>query len=76
MSRSLSPFLIEWIAFIKPCLTRYEGKVADHNFGSLIRTNAEEEYSESNTIFGASRDPVSGSATEIVPSDASAVFGF
>ena len=38
---------------IKPCLSRYEGKVTDHNFGSLIRMNAEEEYSESNTVFGA-----------------------
>ena len=61
---------------IKPCLGRYDGKVTDHNFGSLIRTNAEEEYSESNTIFGALREPVSGSATEIVGSDESAVFSF
>ncbi|KAF9648280.1 DUF757-domain-containing protein [Thelephora ganbajun] len=36
-----------WRKFIEA----YEGKVTDHNFGSLIRMNAEEEYSESNTIF-------------------------
>jgi hypothetical protein len=61
---------------IKPCLSRYEGKVTDHNFGSLIRMNAEEEYSESNTIFGAFREPVPGSVTELLGSDAGAVFGF
>jgi hypothetical protein len=31
---------------------RYEGKVMDFNFGSLIRTDANEEYGEKNTIFG------------------------
>jgi len=36
-----------WRKFIQA----YEGKVTDHNFGSLIRMNSEEEYSESNTIF-------------------------
>jgi len=37
--------------------------------------NAEEEYSESNTIFCAFRKLVSGSATETIRSDASAIFG-
>ena len=32
---------------------RYEKKVKDYNFGSLIRTDARQEYSETNTIFGA-----------------------
>lgn len=31
---------------------RYEKKVKDYNFGSLIRTDARQEYSETNTIFG------------------------
>lgn len=31
---------------------RYETKVKDFNFGSLIRTDATNEYSETNTIFG------------------------
>lgn len=32
---------------------RYEKKVKDYNFGSLIRTDAREEYGEKNTIFGS-----------------------
>jgi len=32
-------------------MAEYEKKVQDHNFGSLIRTDAEKEYSERNTIF-------------------------
>ena len=32
---------------------RYEKKITDFNFGSLIRTDAMKEYSEANTIFGA-----------------------
>jgi hypothetical protein len=32
---------------------RYEKKVKDYNFGSLIRTDARDEYGEKNTIFGA-----------------------
>ena len=32
---------------------RYEKKITDFNFGSLIRTDATKEYSELNTIFGA-----------------------
>lgn len=32
---------------------RYEKKVKDYNFGSLIRTDARQEYAEANTIFGA-----------------------
>jgi hypothetical protein len=31
---------------------RYKEKVKDYNFGSLIRTDAGEEYGEANTIFG------------------------
>ncbi|KAG6889901.1 hypothetical protein C0992_003694 [Termitomyces sp. T32_za158] len=30
---------------------RYEKKVKEHNFGCLIRTDAEEEYGEKSTIF-------------------------
>ncbi|KAH9955413.1 polysaccharide biosynthesis-domain-containing protein [Russula dissimulans] len=36
-----------WRAFIK----EYENKIADFNFGSLIRTDATKEYDETNTIF-------------------------
>ncbi|KII91843.1 hypothetical protein PLICRDRAFT_38701 [Plicaturopsis crispa FD-325 SS-3] len=36
-----------WRVFIES----YEKKVKDYNFGSLIRTDAREEYGESNTIF-------------------------
>jgi len=61
---------------IKPSSSRYEGKVIDHNFGSPIRMNSEEEYSESNTIFGAFRHPVSGSVIKLLGSDARAISGF
>ncbi|KAK1225739.1 hypothetical protein PQX77_011300 [Marasmius sp. AFHP31] len=37
----------KWREFIN----RYEKKVQDYNFGSLIRTDAREEYGERNTIF-------------------------
>jgi len=30
----------------------YKDKVKDYNFGSLIRTDARDEYGEKNTIFG------------------------
>jgi len=36
-----------WREFIE----MYKDKVADYNFGSLIRTNAKDEYAETNTIF-------------------------
>ncbi|KAK2463335.1 hypothetical protein APHAL10511_004646 [Amanita phalloides] len=36
-----------WREFIQ----QYENKIQDYNFGSLIRTDAREEYGESNTIF-------------------------
>ncbi|EPQ50779.1 DUF757-domain-containing protein [Gloeophyllum trabeum ATCC 11539] len=36
-----------WRKFIAP----YEKKIKDYNFGSLIRTDAREEYAELNTIF-------------------------
>jgi len=32
----------------------YKDKVKDYNFGSLIRTDARDEYGEKNTIFGMS----------------------
>ena len=37
--------------------------------------DAEEEYSESNTIFGAFRESVPGSMAELAGSDARAIFG-
>ncbi|KAI9567646.1 polysaccharide biosynthesis-domain-containing protein [Boletus coccyginus] len=37
----------KWRGFIN----QYETKVKDFNFGSLIRTDATKEYSETNTIF-------------------------
>ncbi|EDR04221.1 uncharacterized protein LACBIDRAFT_191356 [Laccaria bicolor S238N-H82] len=36
-----------WRVFIES----YKDKIQDYNFGSLIRTNAEDEYGETNTIF-------------------------
>jgi hypothetical protein len=43
-----------WILMkrVLPSYDRYEKKVKDFNFGSLIRTDARQEYSEINTIFG------------------------
>lgn len=38
--------------------------------------NAEEEYSESNTIFGLFSTPIPASVTEPAGSDASAILGF
>ena len=32
-------------------LRRYKETIKDYNFGSLIRTDARDEYSETNTIF-------------------------
>lgn len=44
----------KWRIFIN----RYEGgKVTDYNFGSLLRLDASEEYTESNTMFGKKLDP-------------------
>lgn len=37
-----------WREFIES----YKDKVKDYNFGSLIRTDAKDEYGEVNTIFG------------------------
>ncbi|KIP10797.1 hypothetical protein PHLGIDRAFT_28275 [Phlebiopsis gigantea 11061_1 CR5-6] len=37
----------KWRKFIES----YKDTVKDYNFGSLIRTNARDEYSETNTIF-------------------------
>ncbi|KAF8237616.1 DUF757-domain-containing protein [Tricholoma matsutake] len=36
-----------WRVFIES----YAKKVKDHNFGSLVRTDAKKEYAETNTIF-------------------------
>lgn len=36
-----------WRAFIMP----YENKLTDYNFGTLIRRDADREYSEDNTIL-------------------------
>lgn len=45
----------KWRNFIN----RYEGgKVTDYNFGSLLRLDAGEEYTESNTMFGKKLDRV------------------
>lgn len=76
--RCVSPFHISVSCpkIIKPSLLRYKDKVTDHNFGSLIRMNADEEYSESNTIFGALCTPSLGPVTDSVGSDASAIPGF
>ena len=41
----------------RPCLyatCSYKDSVKDYNFGSLIRTDAQDEYSETNTIFSES----------------------
>ena len=73
--RKRESFAISVSADIKP-LSRYEGKVTDHNFGSIVRMNSEEECPESNTIFGAFRNPVPGSATKPPGSDARAIAGF
>ncbi|KAF8731529.1 hypothetical protein AX14_004729 [Amanita brunnescens Koide BX004] len=43
----------KWRDFI----LQYENKIKDYNFGSLIRTDAREEYGESNTIFGVCTRP-------------------
>lgn len=40
---------VKWRDFI----ARYEKKIKDYNFGSLIRVDANNEYSQDNTIFGA-----------------------
>jgi len=37
----------KWRGFITP----YEKKIKDYNFGSLIRTDAREEYGQDNSIF-------------------------
>ncbi|KAJ7339184.1 hypothetical protein DFH08DRAFT_704944 [Mycena albidolilacea] len=42
-----------WKVFIDA--HRYKKKVIDHNFGSLIRTDARQEYGKNNTIFGTLR---------------------
>jgi len=36
----------------------YDGKVAHLNTGSLIRTDARDEYTETNTMFGTSFLPL------------------
>ena len=43
-----------WPALFFPTPHSYKDKVKDYNFGSLIRTDARDEYGEKNTIFGMS----------------------
>ncbi|KAJ7870329.1 hypothetical protein B0H14DRAFT_2726184 [Mycena olivaceomarginata] len=40
-----------WRVFIES----YKKKAKNYNFGSLIRTDARQEYGENNTIFGTLR---------------------
>jgi hypothetical protein len=47
----------------------YEKKITDFNFGSLIRTDATKEYSETNTIFGAPVLPVWAFRTLLLTDD-------
>ena len=42
------------ISYFTALHNRYEKKIKDYNFGSLIRTDARGEYGEKNTIFGSS----------------------
>jgi hypothetical protein len=37
---------------------RYEKRVGDYNFGSLIRTDCTDEYSQTNSMFGAKSLPL------------------
>ena len=39
-----------WRKFIAP----FEKVIEDYNFGTLMRVDVEDEYTEANTIFGAS----------------------
>lgn len=48
----------KWRNFIN----KYEGKVADFNFGTLIRTDAADEYTQFNTTFG---EYICGSRLEV-----------
>ena len=61
---------------IKPPPSRHEDKVIDHNFSFPIRMNSEEEYSESNTIFGVFRHLVPRSVIKLLGNDARAIPGF
>ena len=36
---------------------RYETKIENYNFGSLIRTDCKDEYSQQNSLFGMSFEP-------------------
>src|SRR6267142_1893676 len=53
----------------------YEKKITDFNFGSLIRTDATKEYSETNTIFGAPVLPVRAFRTLLLTDDVPACIG-
>lgn len=52
---------------IPPSHARYKDKVKDYNFGSLIRTDARQEYGETNTIFGRQSHTSSQSLHLTVP---------
>lgn len=49
--RNVSPMPPPGSPFTPSALDRYKDTVKDYNFGSLIRTDATGEYSETNTIF-------------------------
>ena len=56
MSHPASPDSVHTFPSIDVLLfPSYDGKIKDFNFGSLVRTDSREEYSERNTIFGVSR---------------------
>lgn len=40
------------VCLVLTSIVRWENKITEHNFGSLLRTDAQGEYSETNTIFG------------------------
>ncbi|GJJ14729.1 hypothetical protein Clacol_008996 [Clathrus columnatus] len=51
ISKCVLNILISQIPYMTTIIPRYEEKVKDYNFGSLIRVNANDEYSQDNTIF-------------------------
>lgn len=62
ISYVLSVLLVSFFHAQDQIPPRYEKKIKDHNFGSLIRTDARDEYAEKNTIFGTSGNAFSGSS--------------
>ena len=58
--RAVSPYTLVRVLIRHRCAShRYKTDVTDYNFGSLIRTDANDEYSEKNTIFSMSPSPSS-----------------